>query len=43
MNAIYGPNVSTKAVLLGDVAAPAQAHAFLQAVRGAKAQAVASN
>jgi lipid-binding SYLF domain-containing protein len=43
MNAMYGPNVSTKAVLLGDVQAPAEAHAFLRAVRGAKAQAVASN
>ena len=42
MNAVYGPNVSTKAVLTGQVPVPPQAHAFLDAVRGAKAQAVAS-
>lgn len=40
MKAIYGPRVSTKNVLLGKVAAPASAHSFLAAVRGAKAQAV---
>jgi lipid-binding SYLF domain-containing protein len=42
MKAIYGPRVSTKNVLLGKVAAPASANSFLAAVRGAKAQAVAS-
>lgn len=40
MKAIYGRNVSTKNVLLGKVAAPASAHSFLAAVRGAKGQAV---
>ena len=39
--AIYGPNVTTRHILRGDVAAPASAHSFLDAVRGAKAQAVA--
>lgn len=41
MKAIYGPNVTTRSVLLGKVAAPASAKLFLDAVRGAKAQAVA--
>lgn len=40
MKAIYGRNVTTRAVLLGKVAAPASAQDFLSAVRGAKAQAV---
>jgi len=40
-NAIYGPNVTTRRILRGEVAAPASAHSFLDAVRGAKAQAVA--
>lgn len=40
MKSIYGPNVSTRNVLLGKVTAPASAHSFLAAVRGAKAQAV---
>lgn len=39
MKAIYGPNVTTRNVLLGKVAAPESAHSFLAAVRGAKAQA----
>ena len=39
MKSIYGPNVSTRNVLLGKVAAPASAHSFLAAVRGAKSQA----
>lgn len=42
MKAIYGPNVSTRNVLLGKVAAPASANSFLTAVRGAKAQAIAT-
>jgi len=41
MQAIYGHNVTTRSVLLGQVATPASAEAFLKAVRGAKAQAVA--
>lgn len=41
--AIYGKLISTKSILEGDVAAPASANSFLDAVRGAKAQAVASN
>ncbi len=41
MQAIYGRNVTTRSVLLGKVAAPAAAQSFLDAVRGAKAQAVA--
>ena len=39
--AMYGPRVTTRAVLLGRVAAPAAAGRFLDAVRGAKAQAIA--
>lgn len=41
MKAMYGPDVTTKAVLTGTVPPPAAAHAFLSAVRGAKAQAAA--
>jgi lipid-binding SYLF domain-containing protein len=41
--AIYGHDVSTRHILTGEVAAPASAHAFLDAVRDAKGQAVASN
>src|ERR1700692_3226226 len=41
MQAIYGREVSTKSVLTGNVAATAAAAPFLNAVRGAKAQAVA--
>jgi len=40
--AIYGPKVTTKALLLGKVAAPAAAQPFLAEVRGAKGQAVAA-
>jgi lipid-binding SYLF domain-containing protein len=40
MEAIYGRSVTTRAALLGEVAAPAAAQSFLSAVRGAKAQAV---
>ena len=43
MNAFYRHNVSTHRVLRGEVAAPASANAFLDAVRNAKAQAIASN
>jgi SH3 domain-containing YSC84-like protein 1 len=39
--AIYGPKVTTRALLLGKVAAPAAARPFLAEVRGAKSQAVA--
>jgi lipid-binding SYLF domain-containing protein len=41
MKAIYGPGFSTRAVLRGDVPAPASAAPFLDAVRGAKEQAAA--
>jgi lipid-binding SYLF domain-containing protein len=41
MEAIYGRDVTTRSVLLGQVTTPASAEAFLKAVRGAKAQAVA--
>jgi SH3 domain-containing YSC84-like protein 1 len=41
--AIYGHDVSTRRILQGGKAAPASAHSFLDAVRDAKAQAVASN
>jgi len=40
MQAFYGRHVTTAAVLTGKVPAPAAAHSFLSAVRGAKAQAV---
>jgi SH3 domain-containing YSC84-like protein 1 len=40
MKAIYGGHVTTRSVLLGKVAAPAAAQSFLNAVRGAKSQAV---
>jgi SH3 domain-containing YSC84-like protein 1 len=39
--AIYGRNVTTRALLLGKVAAPAAAQPFLMETRGAKARAVA--
>lgn len=39
--AMYGPRVTTRATLLGRVAAPVAADGFLDAVRGAKAQSVA--
>ena len=40
-HAIYGHNVTTRALLLGKVSAPSVAQPFLAAIRGAKAQAVA--
>jgi lipid-binding SYLF domain-containing protein len=40
MQAVYGRKVTTRAVLLGKVAAPAGSQSFLSAVKGAKAQAV---
>ena len=40
-HAIYGPKVTTRALLLGKVPAPTAARPFLAAIRGAKAQAVA--
>ncbi|HZP06582.1 MAG TPA: lipid-binding SYLF domain-containing protein [Terracidiphilus sp.] len=42
MKAIYGPDVSTRSVLAGQVPPPASAHAFLSAVRGAREQAKAA-
>ena len=41
-HAIYGSNVTTRALLLGKVPAPAAVQPFLAEVRGAKAQAVAA-
>jgi SH3 domain-containing YSC84-like protein 1 len=41
--AIYGRNVSNQRILSGRVAMPASAHSFLEAVRDAKGQAIASN
>ncbi|HVX56212.1 MAG TPA: lipid-binding SYLF domain-containing protein [Candidatus Saccharimonadales bacterium] len=43
MSAMYGPNTTERAVLMGKVPAPAAAHTFLSAVRGAKADATAAN
>jgi SH3 domain-containing YSC84-like protein 1 len=40
-HAIYGRNVTTRALLLGKVSAPSVVQPFLAAIRGAKAQAVA--
>jgi lipid-binding SYLF domain-containing protein len=40
--AIYGHDISTRRILRGEVAVPDAAHAFLDAVRESKAQAVAS-
>ena len=41
--AIYGHDISTRRILQGEVAVPQAAHVFLDAVRDAKAQAIASN
>jgi lipid-binding SYLF domain-containing protein len=43
MDAFYGPGVSTKSVLRGEVAVPDGAHRFIDAVRDAKVQAHAAN
>jgi lipid-binding SYLF domain-containing protein len=43
MQAVYGRHVTTRAVLTGKVSATASAEPFLNAVRGAKAQAIAQN
>jgi lipid-binding SYLF domain-containing protein len=40
--AIYGHDISTRRILRGEVAVPASAGSFLDAVRDAKAQAIAS-
>jgi len=42
MEAIYGRHVSTRNVLMGNVAATPAAQAFLNAVRSAKAEAIAA-
>src|ERR1700694_1161849 len=41
-HAIYGRNVTTRAILLGKVATPSAAHPFLAEIREAKAQSVAA-
>jgi lipid-binding SYLF domain-containing protein len=41
--AVYGRDIPTRRILRGEVPVPAEAHSFLEAVRNAKAQAVASN
>jgi len=41
--AIYGHDMPTRRILRGEVAAPASAQSFLDAVRDAKSQAIASN
>jgi SH3 domain-containing YSC84-like protein 1 len=38
-NAMYGPEVKTRALLLGEVPVPSEARPFLAEIRGAKAQA----
>lgn len=43
MNAVYGPDVTQRAVLMGKVQPPAEAHAFLAAVSGAKTEASAAH
>jgi len=42
MDAFYGPDVTTHRVLRGEVATPASANPFIDAVRDAKRQAIAS-
>jgi lipid-binding SYLF domain-containing protein len=41
--AIYGHDITTRRILRGEIAVPASAGAFLDAVRDAKAKAIASN
>jgi lipid-binding SYLF domain-containing protein len=43
MTAVYGPDADERAVLTGKVPPPASAHAFLAAVRGAKAESAEAN
>ena len=43
MDAVYGRHVTTRAVLTGKVSATESSERFLNAVRGAKAQAIAAN
>jgi lipid-binding SYLF domain-containing protein len=43
MDAFYGHDVSTRGVLKGEVTVPPSAQLFLDAVTGAKAQAIAAN
>ena len=43
MDAFYGHDVSSHSVLRGEVATPRSAERFIEAVRDAKAQAIASN
>ena len=43
MDAFYGHDVSTRGALKGEVAVPPSAQLFLDAVAGAKAQAIAAN
>ena len=42
MKAVYGPDVTERAALTGNVPPPAEAHEFLAAIRGARAQASAA-
>ena len=42
MTAVYGPDVTQRAALMGKVQPPAEAHAFLAAVHGAKTEASAA-
>ena len=42
MRAVYGPHVSTRSVLMGNVAATPAARPFLHAVQSAKAEAIAA-
>jgi lipid-binding SYLF domain-containing protein len=42
MKAVYGPDVTERAALTGKVPVPPEAHAFLAAIRGARAQASAA-
>jgi lipid-binding SYLF domain-containing protein len=39
MKTVYGPDVTTRAVLDGEIPAPPQAHAFLSAIRSARTEA----
>jgi lipid-binding SYLF domain-containing protein len=41
MKTVYGPDVTFRSVLSGSVPTPPQAHAFISAIRGAKAEAAA--